>query len=181
MKLTNQSYTRTIAAATSMVVMLILVACAGPGDQTPKSDVAVSTPAPATAATPEPTPATDQQAEPSETDGKGAGDMSPAPSEPAPTKPGNSPIADRIPADSGSLNASCKVDADCEIKDVGSCCGFYPRCLNKDSQTFPEKVKAQCGKEGRVSACGFPAITSCECVQGKCSGVTISDDSQLVQ
>ena len=157
----SDSSMRTMAVAIGMIVMLLLVACAGPGDQSAKSEVAASTPASAPTATPELTPAT-------------------APETDAPITDGDDTV-DRIPSDRVALDASCKVDADCEVKDVGSCCGFYPRCLNKGTQTFPERVKAQCGKEGRVSACGFPAITSCECVQGKCSGVTISDDSQLVQ
>lgn len=196
MKLTNQSYTRTIKLAITLVAML-LVACAGPDDQAANSGPAVNSqtaarapadavPATSMPATSAPTPLATVDTEIPAIDEPGAVDDSPTSDELAPPKPTSSPIADRNPVDrnptdAGSLNTSCKVDADCEIKDVGSCCGFYPRCLNRGTQTFPDRVKAQCGNEGRVSTCGFPAITSCECVQGKCSGVTISDDDQLVR
>jgi hypothetical protein len=190
MKLASLLRTRTMASAICLTVVLLLLACTGKSDDATDSGLVANTPAAAPASTQEPTPVDTPDTEAPATDD----DTSPAPTEPTPAP--SEPIADRIandqvpvdripvdrsPVDAGSLNARCKVDADCEIKDVGSCCGFYPRCLNKATQTFPERVKAQCGKEGRVSACGFPAITSCECVQGMCSGITISDDSQLVQ
>lgn len=63
----------------------------------------------------------------------------------------------------------CKSSADCAVKDVGSCCGYQPRCLNKDAQTFPERVKAQCAKDGRAGICGFQEIAGCECVAGQCA------------
>lgn len=69
----------------------------------------------------------------------------------------------------------CKIDADCAIKDVGSCCGRYPQCVNRDSPTFPEQVKAQCADDGRMSVCGFPSISGCQCVQGQCAGVSGPD------
>ena len=65
----------------------------------------------------------------------------------------------------------CKIDSDCAVKDVGSCCGYFPQCVNKASVTFPEQVKAQCASEGRMSVCGFPAISGCTCVKGQCNGV----------
>ena len=68
-----------------------------------------------------------------------------------------------------TVDASCKVDADCAVKDVGSCCGVKPACLNKDSPTFPDQVRAQCASEGRVGICGFQPIESCQCVSGKCA------------
>ena len=94
-----------------------------------------------------------------------------------------SSVPDRatVPKTAGPVSLSCKTHADCAIKDVGSCCGYNPRCLNKDSPTFPEQVQAQCAKEGRMGICGFPAITGCECVAGKCAGIAISDNSSLVQ
>ena len=68
------------------------------------------------------------------------------------------------------VDASCKTDADCAIKDVGSCCGYRPACVNTASPTFPDRVKAQCAKEGRMGICGFPAITGCKCTAGQCEG-----------
>jgi hypothetical protein len=74
------------------------------------------------------------------------------------------------------VDQSCRTDADCAIKDVGSCCGYAPACVNKASPTFPEQVQAQCAKEGRVSTCGFPAITGCKCSAGKCEGTGADAD-----
>jgi hypothetical protein len=68
------------------------------------------------------------------------------------------------------VDASCKTDADCAIKDVGSCCGYRPACVNKASPTFPEQVQAACAKDGRMGICGFPAISGCKCTAGKCEG-----------
>ena len=68
------------------------------------------------------------------------------------------------------VDASCKTDADCAIKDVGSCCGYRPACVNRASPTFPERVKEQCARSGRMGICGFPAITGCKCTAGKCEG-----------
>ena len=81
----------------------------------------------------------------------------------------------------GPLDLSCKVDADCTIKDIGSCCGYQPRCLNANSPTYAAQVKAKCAREGRVSTCGMLAITGCECVAGKCANITQSGNNGLLQ
>ena len=70
------------------------------------------------------------------------------------------------------VNYGCKVNSDCQVKNIGNCCGYYPACVNKDSPTFPDKVKAECSKDGRMSICGFPDIAGCECVEGRCTNVT---------
>ncbi|MBA2237794.1 MAG: hypothetical protein H0W24_03720 [Lysobacter sp.] len=70
------------------------------------------------------------------------------------------------------LDVSCSRDADCTVKDVGNCCGYYPACVNVDSPTDPEAVKARCASEGTMSVCGFPSISSCQCVAGKCEAET---------
>lgn len=76
-------------------------------------------------------------------------------------------------ADAGAapdaVDYSCRVDADCAIKDVGNCCGRYDACVNRDSPTFPDKVKAECAKQGMAGVCGFPVIKGCACVEGRCS------------
>ncbi len=81
--------------------------------------------------------------------------------------------ASKITPDStaGTVDYSCRTDADCTIKDVGNCCGYYPACVNVDSPTFPEQVKADCDASGRVGVCGFPSITGCQCVDGRCEGI----------
>jgi hypothetical protein len=70
-----------------------------------------------------------------------------------------------------SIDFSCKTDYDCKIKDLGSCCGYRPACVNKESKTYPEAVKAECSKKGMASICGFPSISSCTCTNNKCEGV----------
>lgn len=67
-----------------------------------------------------------------------------------------------------TIDTSCRTDADCTVKNVGNCCGYYPACVNIDSPTDPEGVRARCAKEGRVSVCGFPVISACTCRQGGC-------------
>ena len=76
-----------------------------------------------------------------------------------------------VDATSQRVGVQCDSDSDCLVKDVGSCCGYFPRCVNKDSPTYPEQVKAQCAKEGRASICGFPAISGCQCVAHECVNV----------
>lgn len=70
-----------------------------------------------------------------------------------------------------TVDYSCKTDSNCKIKDVGSCCGYRPACVNKDSKTFAAEVKAQCSKDGTMGICGFPSIRSCTCTNNKCEGV----------
>lgn len=74
----------------------------------------------------------------------------------------------------GEIDYSCRGDDDCAIKNVGSCCGYYPACVNLNSPTFPEQVKADCAASGRSSVCGFPSLSGCQCVEGRCEGVRSS-------
>ncbi|MCK7592856.1 hypothetical protein [Pseudomarimonas salicorniae] len=62
----------------------------------------------------------------------------------------------------------CEVDADCAVKNVGNCCGYFPACVHKDAATFPEQVKAECAREGRMAICGFAEIDACQCVENRC-------------
>jgi hypothetical protein len=77
------------------------------------------------------------------------------------------PRAD-IPAVPDTIDYSCRVDTDCAIKDVGNCCGRYPACVNRDSPTFPERVKDECQRKGMAGVCGFPVIEGCACIEGRC-------------
>jgi hypothetical protein len=84
-------------------------------------------------------------------------------------------LARRAPEDLLTQNGvyyGCKLPSDCQVKDIGNCCGYYPACVNKDSPTFPEQVKADCEKEGRMGVCGFPAIASCDCIESRCTAVS---------
>ena len=80
---------------------------------------------------------------------------------PAPPRP--------IGATPSSPDRSCKTDADCTVKNVGNCCGYYPGCVNVNAKTDPAAVQAQCAKTGTASVCGFPASSSCQCVSGQCA------------
>lgn len=71
------------------------------------------------------------------------------------------------------VSRACESDADCAVKNVGNCCGYYPACVNKDADTFPERVAAECAKQGVSSICGFPEIPGCRCVAGQCEAKTL--------
>lgn len=75
--------------------------------------------------------------------------------------------AERVPSPV-PLDTACKVDADCAVKDVGSCCGAMPACVHKDSPTDPAAVQAECERRGLASTCGFREITACTCSAGRC-------------
>nr|WP_246109194.1 hypothetical protein [Vulcaniibacterium gelatinicum] len=76
--------------------------------------------------------------------------------------------AEPMPDAPVQVDRSCRNDADCTVKNVGNCCGYYPACVNVDSPTDPEGVQARCAREGIASVCGFPEIAGCRCVDGQC-------------
>ena len=73
------------------------------------------------------------------------------------------------------VDSSCKVDADCTVKNVGNCCGYYPACVNVNSPTDPAGVQASCQAKGMMSVCGFAEIQGCSCVNGQCASAGSSD------
>jgi len=70
-----------------------------------------------------------------------------------------------------TVDYSCSRDADCAVKDVGNCCGAFPACVNRDSPTFPDRVRAECAANHTVGTCGFPVIRGCRCIEGRCSDI----------
>lgn len=70
------------------------------------------------------------------------------------------------------VNYACEQAADCVIKDVHNCCGYFPRCVNQDSPTPAPECPA-----GQASVCGFPDITHCECEQNTCR--SMQGDTEL--
>ncbi|QDH70775.1 hypothetical protein FKV23_12305 [Lysobacter alkalisoli] len=94
-------------------------------------------------------------------------DVAPAAATPA-ADPMNLPGAQEPASGPVQVDRSCKTNADCTVKDVGNCCGYYPACVNVNSPTDPEGVRAACAKSGMMSVCGFREISSCQCVEGKC-------------
>lgn len=117
-----------------------------------------------------------REANPSTTNGPVAGIVA---TNPAVAAPDGEPVSkdairnksDKLPA-VGEVDYSCTTDADCSIKNVGNCCGYYPACVNVDSPVFPEQVKARCRASGTASICGFPSLSGCQCVEGRCEGIT---------
>lgn len=90
---------------------------------------------------------------------------------PAPRKPvrtGGPLPAEPLPDTPVQVDRSCRTDADCTVKNVGNCCGYFPACVNVDSPTDPEGVQAHCARAGIASVCGFREIASCHCVDGQC-------------
>ena len=75
----------------------------------------------------------------------------------------------------GNVDYSCTTDADCTVKDVGNCCGYYPACVNVNSPTDPAGVQASCQAKGMMSVCGFAEIQGCSCVNGQCASAGSSD------
>lgn len=75
--------------------------------------------------------------------------------------------AERVPSPV-PLDTACTVDADCAVKNVGSCCGAMPACVHKDSPTDPAAVQAECARKGLASTCGFREISACTCQDGRC-------------
>src|SRR5690606_7548511 len=145
---------------------LLLAACTAPGSQG-------ETPGPAPGASTPAGPTTEDDAPPTVHRGPSPGAAAPAAGAAAPPTAHAGPIpgapAPGGPAAAGAaVDRSCTTDADCTVKNVGNCCGYYPACVNVDSPTDPEGVQAQCAAEGRMGVCGFPEISGCQCVQGTC-------------
>ena len=164
------SAARGLAAWLATALVVVLAGCAAPQTGASGSSGSAADPAPArsepvatriaaapVASTP-PTPAAPPAA------------ASPPRSKPAP--PMSDPLpAQRVPDDvpaPARLDVSCKSNADCVVKDVGNCCGYYPRCVNVNAKVDPKAVQAQCARSGMASVCGFRTIEGCECVQGEC-------------
>lgn len=172
-----------LARAATAVAILALSACSAPGDSatgaTTGTDAPAPQPATAQPAAPSVPPAAAAPAAPLPSPAPVASDPPAAPTSPMSGpegKPGQPPLS--LGADAGR---ACRTDSDCAMKDAGSCCGYRPVCVNKDTPTFPEKVKAACAEDGRVGICGFPAIDGCQCVAGKCQGVPIMENSEPLQ
>ncbi len=88
-----------------------------------------------------------------------------APSAPAP--PESEVISPLTP-----LDASCAVDSDCEVKDVGNCCGRMPACVNRTAKPFDAAaIQRECERTGTSSICGFQELSGCLCESGRCVGV----------
>jgi hypothetical protein len=92
------------------------------------------------------------------------GRTKPAPPMSKPLPPQEVPATANAP----KLDASCRSDADCAVKNVGSCCGAKPACVNKNAKVDPAAVQADCAARGLSSVCGFEDVQSCTCDAGTC-------------
>lgn len=69
-----------------------------------------------------------------------------------------------------SIDYSCERALDCEIKDVHSCCGYYPKCVNKNTTVNASIVQELCNQVSFTGHCGYLDIKSCKCENKKCVG-----------
>ncbi len=95
----------------------------------------------------------------------------PSPVSSADAQPAPAAAAAAVPAEKNAINFGCQTAADCAVKDVGSCCGYSPACVNIDSPTFPEQVSADCADQGVAGVCGFRDVASCACIESRCTSV----------
>ena len=142
-------------ALVPLLALALMAGCARPttSAETPLAPVATSG-----EAAPDATP-------PAKSDTGTPGRTKPAPPKSTPLPPER---VDELPARVPKLLTSCATDADCAVKDVGSCCGTQPACVNKDSPVDPAAVQADCQARGTLSTCAFKPIDSCSCVAGAC-------------
>ena len=73
------------------------------------------------------------------------------------------------------VDRSCGQDSDCVVKDIGSCCGRFPACVNRDSPADPAAVQARCARDGMAATCGFQEIAGCACRQHECVARDVLD------
>ena len=97
-----------------------------------------------------------------------------APATSAPVVSDQAPVRDAaprgtpLPANPLQPDRSCRVDGDCAVKNVGSCCGYQPACVNANAQVDPQAVQADCARRGIAGVCGFVEIDACTCVNSRC-------------
>jgi len=66
------------------------------------------------------------------------------------------------------LQQGCKEDTDCEIKDIGNCCGNMPGCVLKEKTPDLFVLKSICKREQVMGICGFKPVSTCICENGRC-------------
>ncbi len=69
-----------------------------------------------------------------------------------------------------SVDYSCSSGVDCQVKDVGGCCGYLPRCTNENARTNPEFARDFCLRMPINVKCeALVEIDECRCIDGKCA------------
>ncbi|KAG7365881.1 hypothetical protein IV203_028551 [Nitzschia inconspicua] len=94
------------------------------------------------------------------------------------TRPNSKTIAVRPSKEQTSVSIqhfidnTCENDSDCEVMNVGNCCGYYPKCLRKTSTPDPSHG---CNA-GESAICGFPPVERCTCnldqLGGRCEAAS---------
>lgn len=72
------------------------------------------------------------------------------------------PAKQILPIEKEAIDLSCREGLDCQIKDVGNQCGYYPMCVNKKFIPKPPELNS--------IICGFPSIKECQCLNNQCQG-----------
>jgi len=75
----------------------------------------------------------------------------------------------------------CNTCGDCEVKNVGNCCGYYPQCVNINFQPDLEKVKESCANSNVISPCGWTQIDACTCTEGRCQAAADDDAGEACE
>lgn len=154
MRASSPSTAALLARIALLAASLVLVACGGASSGNGGTGADGTTPSSTGSAPPPPdmaAPATDANGQPLIEQ---------------PPSNGAVPAADA--GKPGDVDYACSTDADCAVKDVGNCCGYFPACVNTNSPTFPEQVRAECAKNDMQAICGFREIQGCVCVEGRC-------------
>eukprot|EP00567_Pseudictyota_dubia_P007383 CAMPEP_0197438982 /NCGR_PEP_ID=MMETSP1175-20131217/5827_1 /TAXON_ID=1003142 /ORGANISM="Triceratium dubium, Strain CCMP147" /LENGTH=104 /DNA_ID=CAMNT_0042968803 /DNA_START=325 /DNA_END=636 /DNA_ORIENTATION=+ len=73
----------------------------------------------------------------------------------------------------------CNSCGDCEVKNVGNCCGYYPKCVNTYFQPDLEKLEEWCANNDVSSVCGWTEIDACVCTEGRCEGRQLAADGAV--
>ena len=71
--------------------------------------------------------------------------------------------------DASTSAYACQQNLDCTVKDVGSCCGYLPRCANVSANFAPPDCS-----HGQIGVCSLPFIDHCECRQNLCVDVQVA-------
>lgn len=67
-----------------------------------------------------------------------------------------------------TASLKCATNAECVVKDIGNCCGYFPACVHRDQAVDPLAVRERCIEQDLQSICGFVEISACACIDNAC-------------
>ena len=156
--------------AVALAVLIVTAALAGCARAPSMADTH-DAPAPSPASAPARADATSNDATPPAAARPESPPPTTIPGRTKPAPPMSKPLPPQVlPArpDLPRLDFSCRSDADCVVRSVGSCCGAKPACVSKNAKVDPAAVQADCAARGLSSVCGFEDVQSCTCDAGTC-------------